>query len=343
MKDNSLPSTPSRFRVAAQVALGVLIVAALIWIILGLSGFLQERSVPDHMELIRPPHEVSALLIDGDVVWTGGKDGIHLFCRTDREPLPLPEGAPSLGFVRDLFRDGAGSVWIAHDAGLVRYGDGVWETFSDRTSAPFRRALSVLEVDRDKLWVGSVGMIAEWDGSAWKEVPLPPEYEIASVDVLYMDREGSIWVGSGSPTHGGLYLFDGAEWSEYTRADGLPHTSVNKIAEDGKDTIWVATGFASQGGAVLISEGSVRAITQADGLAGGSTRSVYTDQHGRVWVGSEYDGIAVLDGGRWVTLTRADGLAGNEVKEMVQDEDGVYWLGTDRGLSVITDSAPLFG
>ncbi|MDG6256952.1 MAG: two-component regulator propeller domain-containing protein [Methanomicrobiaceae archaeon] len=342
MKDNSLPPAPSRFRVAAQVALGVLIVAALIWIILGLTGFLQERSVPDHMELIRPPHEVSALLIDGDVVWTGGKDGVHLFSRTDREPLPLPAGAPPLGYVRDLCRDSAGSVWIAHDGGLVRYAGGAWETFSERTGAPFRRARSVLEVDEGELMVGTDGMIALWDGSAWEEVALPSDLAIVSADVLYRDRKGAIWVGCGSPTHGGLYRFDDGEWSLYSRTDGLPHDSVNKIAEDRTGALWVATGFASHGGAALFNGDSVVAITQADGLAGGSTRSVYTDHDGRVWVGSEYDGIAVLDAGRWVVLTKADGLAGNEVKEMVQDEDGVYWLGTDGGLSVITDSTPLF-
>jgi ligand-binding sensor domain-containing protein len=355
MRDDSLPKTRDpqggsredaagtpRFKVLGQVALGVLIVAALIWIILWMTGFVQEQTVPEHMELIRPPHEVSALLIDGDIVWTGGKDGINLFDRTNRQPLPLPAGAPSVGYVRDLCKDNAGSVWIAHDGGLVRYAGGAWETFSERTGAPFRRALSGLEVGEGGLWVGTDGMIATWDGSAWDEVALPADLAIASADVLYLDRNGVLWVGCGSPTHGSLYRFDGTDWSRYTRADGLPHASVNKIAEDENGTLWVATGFSSQGGAALFTGESVRAITQADGLAGGSTRSVYTDHDGRVWVGSEYDGIAVLDEGRWVILTKADGLAGNEVKEMVEDEDGVYWLGTDGGLSVITDSAPLF-
>ncbi len=355
MRDDSLPKEgdphggiredapgTGRIRVAGQVALGVLIVAALIWIILGVTGFIQEQTVPEHFELIRPPHEVSALLIDGEVVWTGGKDGINLFQRTDREPLPLPAGAPPVGYVRDLYRDSAGSVWIAHDGGLVRYSAGGWDTFSENTGAPFRRALSVLEVGEGELWVGTDGMIATWDGSAWDEVSPPSDYGIASADVLYLDREGAIWVGCGSPTHGGLYRFDGGEWSAYSRSNGLPHDTVNRIAEDRDGTLWVATGFASQGGAALFDGGSVRAITQADGLAGGSTRSVYTDHDGRVWVGSEYDGIAVHDEGRWIILTKADGLAGNEVKEMVQDEDGVYWLGTDGGLTVITDSAPLF-
>jgi ligand-binding sensor domain-containing protein len=336
------PAGTGMIRVVGQIALGMLIVAALIWIILSMTGFIQEQTVPDHCDLIRPPHEVSALLIVEDVVWTGGKDGIILVDRLSRERLSLPPGAPPFAYVRDLCTDCRGAVWIAHDGGLVRYAAGTWETFSERTGAPFRRALSVHEVREDELWVGADGAIFTWDGAAWKEVRLPADVHITSADVLYQDRQGAIWVGCASPMHGGLYRWNGAEWSVYSLDEGLPHASVNKIGEDHEGVLWVATGFASQGGAALFRGENVSAITQEHGLAGGSTRSVYTDHQGRVWVGSEYDGIAVLDEGRWTIITKADGLAGNEVKEMLQDEDGVYWLGTDGGLSVILESAPFF-
>jgi ligand-binding sensor domain-containing protein len=334
-------ATAHRIILVGQVAVGVLIVAGLIWFILGMTDFVQEQTLPEGVDLIRPPTEVSALLIDADVVWTGGKDGVILVDRNSHEQLPLPPSAPPFGYVRDLCKDRHGAIWVAHDGGLARYGNGSWTAFSQRTGAPFGRALSVLEVSGDAMWVGSDERIFAWDGSVWETVAFPRDLTIASADVLYQDSTGRIWVGCGSPMKGGLYCLDDEGWHVYSLVDGLPHATVNRIIEDRAGTVWIATGFASQGGAARFSDGIWSSITQADGLAGGSTRSVYEDRDGRLWMGSEYDGIAVLSKGQWIVLTQADGLAGNEVKEMVQDVDGTCWLGTDRGLTVLSDVTSL--
>jgi ligand-binding sensor domain-containing protein len=329
-------------RLAGQVVLGILIIAGLIWCILFISGFIQEQTVPDYVTIIRPPHEVSAILIDDNVVWAGGKDGIFLFDRTGYQPLPLPAGAPRFGYVRDLLLDSSGAVWIAHDGGLARYSGGSWDAFSEQSGAPFRRSLSLLEVSKDTLWVGSDQRIVIRNGYGWQELALPDGISFASADILFQDTSGAVWVGCSSPTEGGLFRYEGTEWHAYSLTDGLPHSSVNKIAQDRDGTVWVATGFASRGGAALYMNGVWSSIIQEDGLAGGSTRSVYVDRDDRIWVGSEYDGIAVLENGVWTVLTKADGLAGNEVKEMIQDEDGVYWFGTDGGLTVITNNSSFF-
>ncbi len=158
---------------------------------------------------------------------------------------------------------------------------------------------------------------------------------IASADVLLVDNDGGLWVGCGSPTHGGLYRLNGTLWSSYSLKDGLPHLSVRGMTQARDGSVWVATGFSRQGGAARYFAGNFTNLTVADGLAGESTRSVYEDNDGRMWIGSEYDGVAAGAPGKWKILTNKDGLAGYEVKTMVQDQDGTYWLGTNGGLSRI--------
>ena len=56
-----------------------------------------------------------------------------------------------------------------------------------------------------------------------------------------------------------------------------------------------------------------------------------------MWFGSEYDGIARFENGKWRVLNTKDGLPDPEVMAMFQDMDGNLWLGTQ--LAVIRLSA----
>jgi ligand-binding sensor domain-containing protein len=331
--DRPGPEPARRIIAAGQVVLGFIIVAGLIAVVLFGMDLYQEQTLPEGCVLVRPPGEVTTLLIDGDVVWTGGKDGVILVDRITRGRLPLPPGTPAFGYVRDLFSDSTGAIWVAHDGGLARYTEEGWTDFSPDGDILTRGARSVLEVGEDTFWVGTPQGITALAGGTWQHVPLPEE--AVSADVLFRASDGTVWVGSSSPTRGVLLHFTGGEWEQYSLSDGLPHRKINQITEDSEGEVWVATGFASQGGAACFHNGTWTSITTADGLPGGSIRSIYVDRDGRVWIGSEYDGIAFREKDRWIVLTRREGIAGNEVKEMVQDRSGAYWLGTDRGLSVI--------
>ncbi|NYT06355.1 MAG: hypothetical protein GKC04_08345, partial [Methanomicrobiales archaeon] len=73
---------------AAQIVLGFVIVAGLIGVVLYGLDMYKEQTLPEGCVIVRPPGEVTTLLIDGDVVWTGGKDGVILVDRTTFERLP---------------------------------------------------------------------------------------------------------------------------------------------------------------------------------------------------------------------------------------------------------------
>ena len=325
--------------VVLQVGAGILIVVAAILVAGFLLSHAQMLSAPSGFSIIRPPDEVSTILVDGDMVWTGGKGGLILFDRIKRSTQPLPAGAPQFGYVRGIAKDPDGSVWIAHDGGLARFSHNAWTIFDEHTGAPFSKALSVISRADGSIWVGTEGNIVQYMNGTWIEIVPPGSLTLASADVLFFDSSGNLWIGCGSSTHGGLFRYDGRDWTVYGTHNGLPHPVVRDVTESADGAIWVATGFSGQGGAARYNGGKWTAFTTADGLAGPSTRSVHEDRSWRMWIGSEYDGVLLRNNTTDRILTRKDGLAGNEVKVVREDRDGTFWIGTEGGLSVINASA----
>src|SRR5207248_380789 len=124
----AIPPIHGSARVAVklfQLGAGVLgmvgLTALLLWV-------LPAPVVPPGWMLIRPPHEVSALALQGDVVWAGGEDGLVAIDRLTGRLQTLPPGAPRLRAVKDLLVDRAGVLWIAHGHGLTRFTAGQWHT-----------------------------------------------------------------------------------------------------------------------------------------------------------------------------------------------------------------------
>jgi len=300
-----------------------------------LLGFVQVKSAPAGWQIIRPPQEVSTLIIENDAVWTGGKDGVILIGRSTGTRISTPGNPPSFGYVRQIFRDQDGGIWVGHDGGLARFRNGSWQVIAPAPGVPFSKVLSLAQRHDGTIIAGTDTDVLSYREDCWTSLLGQDAPTIASADVLLEDRNGDLWVGCGQPTRGGLYRLNGTTWSAFTISDGLPHQSVRGIAQARDGTLWVATGFSRQGGAALYSGDKWTNLTMQDGLAGESTRSVYEDAAGRMWVGSEYDGIAVGTFGSWEVLTEKDGLAGYEVKIMTQDPDGTYWLGTNSGLNRI--------
>ncbi len=288
---------------------------------------------PEGWSVIRPPAEVSALAVQGDVLWAGGRDGLVAVDRATSRVDPPPDGAPDLRYVKDLLVDADGGLWVAHAAGVSRYARGAWSGVPEADSLLSGAALSLWQ-DRDgAIWVGGEKGVARIGKDGARLFTEADGLAAPSVDVIFQDRDGVMWFGAAPATRGGLTSFDGARWRRYFTGDGLAHNSVNAIIQDRAGALWFATGFHDRGGASRLAGGVWTTLTRAEGLAGEKVRTVYEDRDGRLLFASEYDGVAVYDGQRWRVLTPSHGLADWEVKRIIQDPDGVYWLGTLDGIT----------
>ena len=320
-------------RAIGMLIAGIAIIVGIIFCLQFLIGYAQVKNAPAGWQIIRPPGEVYAILIGNDTVWTGGKDGLILVDRQTGALQAVPGDPPQFSYVRAIVRDRQGSIWVAHDGGLARYARNTWEVIAPADNVPFTKTLSLIERSDGTLVAGSVLGVWSYDGRTWTALvppagPVPP-----TADALFEDRDGNLWVGCVSPTHGGLYLLNSSGWYTMTDSNPLLRLSARMITQTRDGTVWVAAGFANAGGAVVNRQGSWSNLTVADGLAGPATREVYEDRAGRMWVGSEYNGITVRSDGTWHIITTKDGLAGQEVKIMAEDRDGNLWLGTNGGLN----------
>ncbi|ANV85909.1 transcriptional regulator (plasmid) [Picosynechococcus sp. PCC 7003] len=310
-----------------------------VWEVLSLFQSWQGQPKQPGWEIIRPPQEVSALIIQGDYLWAGGQEGVFQISLTTPHTVePLQCDRP-LQFVRALVVDGKGILWIGHGNGL-NYVDAQGCHTYQSDEAFFQDQVNALYVDRaGQLWVGT------WEGAAVKEKNnwrfLTPADGLPDqmVNVIHQDAHGGMWFGSAVAPKGGLSHCIKKSCQLFSTANGLAHNNITSLFNDDTGHLWVGMGLFDHGGLARLEQRTTgwaiaQVFTKADGLAGEKVRSIYQDQTGALWFGSEYDGLARLDPqGRWLILTEADGLADQEVKAMVQDQFGNLWLGTRNGIT----------
>lgn len=295
-------------------------------------------------QIIRPPHEVSALAEQDEIIWAGGQDGVFALHRADGTLTNQLEPGFDLDYVRALLVDRDGTLWIAHQNGLTSYDGSAWHTYTEEEGLPDNR-VNALMLDREgRLWAGTWGGAAIRTSRGWESLTAKDGLLDDMVNVMLQDHEGGIWFGSYVAPRGGVsYLINGT-WQHFSTEEGLPHNNVNTLFQDSSGTVWIGTGLLERGGAAQLERTAsgwtiARILTQEDGLAGNKVRSIFQDRGGGLWFGSEYDGLAHFDGGTWRIFTETDGLAAAEVKVMLQDTDDTLWLGTTDGITRISATA----
>ncbi len=292
---------------------------------------------------IRPPHEVSALAIAGDIIWAGGRDGVFKIDRQQKTILSQLEIEPPLTYVKALLIDSKGDLWIGYEKGLICYNGREFLYYGTKDGLPHENVNALLLDDKGRLWVGTWGGAACWTGEKWQVFNQASGLAHDAVNVLFQDCYGGMWFGSYAAPEGGLTYYDGQQFIQFTSNGVLPHNNICSIFQDSANDIWVGTGFYTRGGAVRFrfenGKPELQEVwTKKDGLAGEKVRSIFQDRSGVYWFGSEYDGVARWDGASTRIFTKKNGMSSNEVKVWLEDQEGNLWLGTDDGITVIARS-----
>jgi ligand-binding sensor domain-containing protein len=290
------------------------------------------------LQVIRPPGETSALALQGDVLWAGGDDGVVGLALRDGRITARVGCQPALADVRALLAEADGTLWIGHERGLTRFANSRCTTFGTADGLPDRQVRSLLRDREGRLWVGTWHGAARGDGERWRRLDTPGGPADDRVAAMLEDGEGGMWFGLQASRAGGLARCDAGGCRRFAIADGLPHEHATALllARDG--SVWAGFGEFDRGGAArLAPRGQAWAVhdtlSTRDGLAGNSVRSIHQDRDGALWFGSEYNGLARLEGGSRHVIGEDAGLSHREVKAIVQHGDRTLWLATGNGVT----------
>ena len=180
-----------------------------------------------------------------------------------------------------------------------------------------------LALDREgKLWVGTLGGLAIFDGLVWRWITPDhstlPAWYIRTI----IPQDSVVWVGT---DYGGLVkmTLNGHVIRVYDTTGGtLPSVGIHSIFVAHDSSIWVGM---FHGGVAVLDHGTWNYYTTADGLPDDDVFSI-AELNDTIYVGTSGGGVAYFDGTRFHPLPTigSGGIGGNYVHALTVHNGRLY-------------------
>ncbi|HEY1463048.1 MAG TPA: two-component regulator propeller domain-containing protein [Terriglobales bacterium] len=259
------------------------------------------------------------------------------------------------GFIRKIFEDSKGAIWIGTDNGLFKFLNGRIERVDGVGDVPLVAIHAIAEDHLGRLWVGGSRLLM-FDGAGVHEYQLKGLASQNRVKSILEAADGTIYVGTVSGLQRMLQLgifekvngfsntvrvlretSDRALWAgtigsgvvtshgnasfSFSASSFLPSNTVLDIFEDKEKNVWVGT----QAGMLRLSKTPVSVVSLPD-ATDSDFGTIYQDPEGVLWVASTH--LYKLSNGVAVPYA-FPGLSGVKVRNLLRAKDGSWWLGTD--------------
>jgi ligand-binding sensor domain-containing protein/AraC-like DNA-binding protein len=162
-------------------------------------------------------------------------------------------------------------------------------------------------------------------------IPFLPKNKIVPPDALYVDREGTLWIGSAE----GLtsYQYKTGRFKAFTSADGLTRDRIRRIKEDMRGNLWISfwVGYVNR-----FSNGKFTLFNESHGLKGKRINAIVEDRNGNLLFATRENGVFKYKGGKFFKYPIHALGDKHIVNSMHEDRQGHLWIGTTNGLFRIT-------
>ncbi len=301
-------------------------------------------------------NSIFVLLRDNDgSVWAGTEGGGLLHVADGRAKLFSVADGLNDGFVRAIFRDSRGVLWVGTDDGLYRLFRSRFQRVDDNGAMPNMAVHSITEDAQHRLWAGGSALISLGPDGSVERYALPGSYSQSRVKKILQTRDGTIWVG----TVGGLARLTGSSFQPVANL----HATVRSLMEATDGTLWIGT---IGDGLWKFRSGTLTPIVPQDLLPSKTVLTLMQDDSGQIWVGTQAGLVRLVptpvnllplpqagdpdfetiaadnDGSFWVAAqalyhlrgqtaekVSVAGLPNVRIRNVFRARDGALWLGTD--------------
>ena len=271
---------------------------------------------------------VFALLEDqGGSIWAGtywGSSPTAKLCTINGGSTQCygEDGTFGRGVV-DLYEDKTGNLLVQTRDGLWRWNPGPPE-FIPMTSELGAREKFAEDFDGALLIVAD-GRIRRLVNGKIEEYPLPTSVRQLRPNKVFRDRDGALWVGTGT---GGLVHVHMGRTDVFSATDGLSGDQVDALFEDREGNVWIVT----LNGLDRFREFAVSTFTVKQGLSNASVLSVLAARDGSVLLSTNV-GLNRWNNGQFSIYGMSTGRAEQNINapsSLYQDARGRIWVVTPR-------------
>jgi signal transduction histidine kinase/ligand-binding sensor domain-containing protein len=265
-------------------------------------------------------------------------------------------------FVRAIFEDRRGRLWVGTDGGLFRMDGESLVRFDGRDGVPVLHVATIAEDRAGRLLAGGGGLLVV-DGATAVHYASSETLADNNIRTIREAADGALWIGTisglrripgglrGSPfavprlldrtnvsylwagrgggmwvgTYGeGLMRFDAQGIVRFSAPATLPHDNVLAILEDADENVWIGT----QGGMMRLRLGAARTLTTRDG-APLSINTIYEDPPGRLLIVALNGRLLQVADGVLVPVDLPPDVARLRIRNVFRDSANRLWIGTD--------------
>ena len=295
-------------------------------------------------------------------MWIATEDGLNRFDGlnfTTYRNIPSDSTSLMSNFVRTLFVDRNGTLWIGLINGLLIY-DPFHESFREiplyRDTIRLKpHVTSIFETNAGDILVGTSGQgllkIKQGEMAGVADMELKSQLSSEFIEAVFQDFYGRLWIGTENkgvnmhdPTTGKMHSFQHLS----AQVGSISCNYITSITEDYRKNIYIGT---INGGLNRFNE-NTRTFevipTSSETNHYLPIKSVYADSKNNLWIGTIGKGLWQLNNSRAIleqtnTLSTRFDLNKSKIHAITSDHEGNLWLGVYlRGVMMIAGRSNRF-
>lgn len=246
--------------------------------------------------------------------------------------VPGPLVAPGPGaispFVRRIFEDSRGNLWLGTNGdGVFRHDGESLENFTAAEGFIGEAVRGIVEDRHQAVWFATNRGVTRYADGRFVHYTSAHGLNADDTWTIFIDSGGRVWVG----TLDGPCVFDGegfvpveipaAAERDFRRGVSAPRRVLD-IIEDDAGRIWIA----AEGGVFIHDGTSTTSFSDGTVLEGQSINCMLEDGEGNLWFATHYEGVFRYDGSEITNISDVAGLRGVEVWDLYLDRAGSIWF-----------------